>query len=60
MLDGIMDKIVQTVTKQISPELRKAIVDFILDFEQKAKETSNPWDNTLAYILKVLFAIEEE
>jgi len=60
MLDGIIDKMVQIIAKQISPELRKLVVDFVLEFEQKAASTSNPWDNVLAYVLKVLLAIEEE
>jgi len=39
----------------ITPELRKLLETFLLDFYKKAQETPNPWDNFLAaFLLRIL------
>ena len=49
--------IIKNILELVSPELRKFIVDFILEFEEKAKLTPNLWDDVLALVLKKIFAI---
>lgn len=51
--------IIEILLKAISPELRKAIVDFINNLGDIAKETPNPFDDTAVSILKVIFGIKE-
>jgi len=41
----------------VSPELRKLLVDFVLDLEAKAAATPNPWDDVLVFVLKKMLVI---
>lgn len=43
--------ILMSMVDGISIELKDTIIDFILDFEERAKKTSNPWDDILAALL---------
>ena len=49
--------LIAKILEFVSPELRKFLVDAILEFEEKAKLTPNLWDDVLAFVLKKLFAI---
>lgn len=49
--------ILKTIMELVSPELRKLLVDFVLDLEVKAAATPNPWDDVLVLVLKKMLAI---
>lgn len=51
--------IIDILLKAISPELRKALIDFIIHLGVMAKETPNPFDDVVVSVLKVLFGIKE-
>jgi len=51
--------IIELILKAISPDLRKAIIDFIIHLGVLAEATPNPLDNVAVSILKVLFGIKE-
>jgi hypothetical protein len=44
--------LIQQVLSVISPEIRKAIVQFVQQLEEQAKATPNKWDDILVGILK--------
>ena len=52
-----MWELIQKILEFVSPELRKFLVNAILEFEEKAKATDNLWDDVLAFLLKKVFAI---
>ena len=52
-----MWSIIAKLLEFVSPELRKLLVDFVLDLEAKAKLTPNPWDDVLVMVLKKLVGI---
>jgi len=54
-----VSKMVDMIIQAASPELRKILNKWILDFETKAAETPNPWDDKLAAILKAILYREE-
>jgi len=39
----------------ISPKIREAIFEFLKDLEAKAKETTNPIDDIVVLLLRILF-----
>ena len=47
----ILMNILVALFPQISEELRKSLIEFLLDFYRKAMETDNPWDDFLARFL---------
>jgi len=49
--------LVQQLLNVISPELRKAVADFVLKLEADAKKTANPWDDILVGFLKGILQI---
>ena len=49
--------LLEQILKQISPELRNALVVLIKELEKDAKATKNPWDDILVGIVKFLLAI---
>jgi len=53
----ILIKILFGLFPQVSEQLRKALVDFLLEFYAKAMETDNPWDDFLARFLLRIFSI---
>lgn len=50
----VLLKILGMLISVASPELRKMLEEWILEFEAKAKETDNPWDDMLAAVLKAI------
>lgn len=42
----------------MSPELRKAMVEFVNRLEAQAKETPNPWDDIFVGIVKFVLVIK--
>jgi len=53
----LLIKILFGLFPQVSEELRKALVEFLLEFYRKAMETDNPWDDFLARFLLRIFSI---
>ena len=49
--------IIKSIMELVSPELRKFLVDAVLELEEKAKLTPNLWDDVLVLVLKKLLAI---
>ena len=48
-------KIFSLILPVVTPELRKMLEKFLLEFYAKAKETPNPWDDFLAkFLLRIL------
>lgn len=50
-------KLLETILKTISGPLREAIVKSVKEWEAKAKETTNPWDDILVGIVKWILVI---
>jgi len=46
--------IVKAILGLASPELRKAIVDYIDALDEHAKSTDNPWDDLFVSLLRVI------
>ena len=51
-------RILTEILKLISPDLREAIKKLVLDLEEKAKLTPNPWDDLFVWALKKILAID--
>ena len=51
-------RLIGLVLGQISPELRKAVVDWVTDMELEAKKTPNPWDDIFVGVIKSVLNIK--
>ena len=51
-------KILTFIFKQVSPDLRKKIVELLLQLKEYAKTTPNEWDNFFVDLLLDIFAVE--
>lgn len=48
-------QIFSTIMPIITPSLKKALEEFLLELYEKAKETTNPWDDfLLKFLLRIL------
>lgn len=54
----LVAKILGLILPVVTPELRRLLEKFLLDFYAKAKETPNPWDDFLAKFLLRILGIE--
>jgi len=52
--------IIGQIVKVVSPELRKMLVEMIINLYEKAKQTENPWDDFLVELLAQILAIDLE
>ncbi len=59
-MSSIAFALLRTIVKLASPEIRKSLVDMVLDWEKKAMATPNKADDALVYIVKILLDINEE
>lgn len=50
-------KLIAAILGQVSGPLREAIMKSVGEWEIKAKETPNPWDDILVGIVKFFLAI---
>jgi len=57
-MDGWLAALLGQVVKQISPEIRKGMVEFVLKLEEQAKATPNPWDDIFIGIVKFVLVIK--
>lgn len=51
-MSNFWTNLLQIILDRISPELRKALADFIKRLEDQAKATPNPVDDILVAVLK--------
>jgi hypothetical protein len=47
-------RLIALIVTVASPELRKALVEWIKVLETNARQTANPWDDILVAMLKTL------
>lgn len=52
---SFITKLLEAVINMISPELKEYLKKMILDLEDKAKATANPFDDLLVELLKNIF-----
>ena len=50
-------KLVAQLLQVVSGPLRESIVKAVQEWEVKAKETENPWDDILVAIVKFMLAV---
>jgi len=53
-------KVLGTIVKLVSPEIRDLVAQLIQEGYNKAKATENPWDDFLFKVLATLLGIELE
>ena len=59
VMDKVLSKIIEKVIANMSDRFRKEIKDFVLELEQKAKQTKdNPWDDIAVLLLKIALGID--
>ena len=51
-------RIVKSAVKNMSPEIRKEVIDFVLKWEVKCKATANEVDDILVMVIKSILAIK--
>ena len=56
-LVGLILKLLGPIMSALTPVLRKALEEFIIDYYKKAAETENPWDDFLALFLARILGI---
>lgn len=49
--------LIKLVWSRVSSQFRQKIIDFVLDLEEKAKETENSFDDFAVQILKLILGI---
>ena len=58
ILVSISVRIVSITVKKMSPEIRKEIVDFVLEWEVKCKATDNKIDDIVVVAIKGVLGIK--
>jgi len=51
-MNKLFAKLIPLILATISPEIKKALTEFVNRLESDAKKTSNPWDDMFVAILK--------
>jgi len=57
-MNSWMAALLAQVVKQISPEIRKGMTEFVLKLEEQATATPNPWDDIFVGIVKFVLVIK--
>lgn len=57
-MSGWMATLLGQVVAQMSPEIRKGMVEFVNKLESDAKATPNPWDDIFVGIVKFVLVIK--
>jgi len=52
MWEKLLIKLIPLAINAASPAIKQAACDFVGTLEQKAKTTTNPWDDIVVQILK--------
>lgn len=55
---SVVMRIVARTVKKMSPEIRKEIVDFVLEWEKKCKATENKVDDIIVMVIKGALSIK--
>ena len=50
-------RLAAVVARKATPEIRQEIVDFVLEWEVRAKATPNKWDDILVGVAKGIFSM---
>lgn len=51
-------KLLGTLIKTLSPEIRDIVTKTVNEWEAKAKETENPWDDHFVALVKEILGID--
>ena len=51
-MNKLLEKLLPLILSVMSPEIKKAVAQFVLQLEEQAKKTPNPWDDMFVAILK--------
>jgi hypothetical protein len=54
MIGRILARLVPLLYTVITPALRDMLAEFVDEFEKRAKQTANPWDDLVADILRAV------
>lgn len=54
---GWIALLIQQLLGTISPEIRKAVIEFVKQLEVQAKATPNKWDDIFVGLLKAVLVI---
>ena len=57
-MNGWIATLLGQVVAQMSPEIRKGMVEFVNKLEAQAKATPNPWDDIFVGIVKFVLVIK--
>lgn len=57
-MDNWIADLVKQVLRNMSPNIRAALVNFVNMLEKDAKETKNPWDDIGVWLLKLVLLIK--
>jgi len=59
MIERILTRLIPLLYSVITPALREMLMEFLNEFEKKAKQTPNPWDDLIADVLKSILCPPE-
>jgi len=51
-MNKLLEKLIPLILTVMSPEIKKAVAEFVANLETQAKKTPNPWDDMFVAILK--------
>jgi len=51
-MNKIIEKLLPLILTVLTPEIKKAVAQFVLQLDEQAKKTPNPWDDIFVDILK--------
>lgn len=51
---------IQKLLKEVSPEIRSMLKDFLVDWKIRAEATDSPWDDVLVNFILALLGFTEE
>lgn len=54
---SIIQRVLDLILKNLTPDIKKAIVAMVLDLEKAAAATKNPYDDMLIKLLKAILGI---
>lgn len=57
MIQEILIKILVSAVQNATPAMRQALLEYLNEWEAKAKTTDNPFDDLLILILKALLGV---
>ena len=54
---SIIQRVLDLILKNLTPDIKKAVVAMVLDLEKAAAATKNPYDDMLIKLLKAILGI---